>query len=134
MDREKWRRFNEFSKSSMAWTYSLSFPLGFGVLIFARVYFWHRWEILAFVGLMTLGFGVYELATGFLVRRILHGNSLISPRQEICWALWLISSGVWLRWRPLNTVGLAFLIVCIGLPLWALSHREVLRLRNRQEL
>lgn len=118
-----------FAERLLAWTYSMSFPLGVAALICLRVHWGYSWPLPRAFGLL-----IFSLAIVFLLRDVFvpafHGHSRILVRQSLYSSAWLLLVGAWLYWRLFGDSGLV-LVLAIALPLWPLSHRELLRLKSR---
>ena len=125
---------HELSKSFiervLAWTYSMGFPLGVAALLYLRMHFGYNWPFPASVGLMLLCLGLVLLLAEIFLPALIHGSSQVLRWQSIYSSIWTSLVGTWLYWRLWGDSVLAILIA-VALPLWPLSHREVLRLKGR---
>jgi hypothetical protein len=119
-----------FAESLLAWTYSTSFPVGIAALIYLRVHFGYRWPFPSTVGLALLSVGILMLSMSTFVPTAMHNKSQVLRWQSIYSNVWISLVGIWLYWRLWGDSGLIILIA-VALPLWPLSHREVLRLKER---
>ena len=108
-----------------AWANSLSFPLGVTGLLFIRVYFGYSWPFPPFVGLALVFGSLAEL----LIAQLVPPPHPSLARQQIYSSLWVALVGSWLYSRLWDDFGLIILIA-IALPLWPLSHAELLKLRQ----
>jgi hypothetical protein len=119
-----------FAERLLAWTYSTSFPVGMALLIYLRVQFGYNWPFPASVGLGLTCIGLVLLLCDIFLPRLIHGHSQVLRWQSIYASVWTTLVGIWLYWKLWGDFGLAILIA-VALPLWPLSHREVLRLKGR---
>jgi hypothetical protein len=118
-----------FAESLLAWTYSTSFPLGIAALIYLRMHFGQHWPLPKRFGLFLFCLGLLVLLRDIFVPSF-HGSSQVLRRQSIYSGIWMLLVGGWLYWKLCGDLGLVILIA-VALPLWPLSHREVLRLKGR---
>jgi hypothetical protein len=119
-----------FAETLQAWAYSTSFPLGIALLVYLRLHFGYNWPFPATVGLGLVCIGLTLLVFDIFLPRLLCGNSQVLRWQSIYSSIWTALAGSWVYWRPFGDLGLMILIA-VALPLWPLSHREVLRLKGR---
>jgi hypothetical protein len=124
MTRASWNRTNT---KLLAWVNSLSFPLGVAALIFMRVYFGYNWPFPPFVGLVLLFASLIQL---FVAQLVPPPHPRLA-RQQVYSSVWVSLVGVWIYSRFLDDFGLIILI-SLALPLWPLSHAELLKLREEQ--
>jgi len=115
-----------FIERVLAWTYSMGFPLGVTALLYLRVHFGYNPPFPASLGLALLCIGLADI----FVPTLIHGYSQVLRRLSIYSGIWTSLVGIWLYWRLWGDSGLVVLIA-LALPLWPLSHREVLRLQGR---
>jgi len=118
-----------FAESLVAWSYSTSFPIGIIVLLCLREHFGYDWPFPVTVGLALLCMGLILLLVDILLPNLIYGHSDVLRRQSIYSGIWTSMVGAWLYSRLGGDFGLVVLIA-VALPLWPLSHREVLRLKG----
>jgi hypothetical protein len=112
-----------------AWAYSTSFPVGIAALIYLRVHFGYAWPFPPSVGLALLCVGLALLLADTFLGSLIHGHSQALRQQSIYSSLWACVAGVWLYSGLWGDNGL-LIVITVGFPLWAFSHREVLRLKG----
>ena len=122
-------RSTVYAEPLLAWSYSTSFPIGIAALIYLRVHFGYDWPFPVTVGLGLLCIGLILLLADVFLPNVTYGYSQVLRRQSIYSSLWTSLIGVWIYWRLGGDFGLVILIA-VALPLWPLSHREVLRLKG----
>jgi len=118
-----------FGEKLTAWSYSISFPLGVALLLYLRLHFGYDWPFPRGVGLALIYIGLALLLYDVLLSGTMAVHSPVLRRQSIYSSSWTILVGIWLYWQLWGDDGLVILIA-IALPLWPLSHREVLRLKG----
>jgi hypothetical protein len=111
-----------------SWAFFLSFPLTIALLVYIRAHFGYGSQSIQRIGLLLFALGIVELLCNIFVPWLLHGASSVLRQQSIYSDIWAALAGIWLYWGLWKDFGLAILIV-IGLSLWPLSYRELLRLR-----
>ena len=118
-----------FAEKLIAWSYSISFPLGVAILIYLRLHYGYDWPFSRRIGLALSCITVVLLLTDIFLPDLVHGHSRVLKWQSIYLNSWASLVGIWLYWQLWGDLGLTILIA-IALPLWPLSHREVLRVEG----
>jgi hypothetical protein len=118
-----------FAEPLLAWTYSSSFPLGIAALIYMRLQFGYGSPFFTHFGMVLLIVGLVFLTRDIFLPRF-HAYSPGLRRQSIYSNIWISLIGVWLYGRLFGDFGLV-LLIAIALPLWPLSHSEVVKLKRR---
>lgn len=107
----------------VAWTYSLSFPLGVGALLGLRLVYGYHWPLPHYFGAVIAGTSLLMLIGNLLLPKFDH-NLPRTHRQEVYTEAWVILVGLWMFRRPLADFGLV-LLIAVAAVLWPLSHLEL---------
>jgi len=113
-----------------AWVYSLSFWTGAAALLYLRGCFGYDWPLPSWFGLFLLGLALSFVLRDSLLPQWTHKGSQVLRKQSFYSAIWLSVVGIWLYWKLFGDAGLV-VVITAGSCLWALSHRELLRLYGR---
>jgi hypothetical protein len=120
-----------FAEPLLAWAYSIGFAISIATLIYVRVQFGYDSQSSRTLAISLLCIGPALLLRDIFLPSLFHGHSQGLRKQSIYANVWITLLGGWLWGTFWGDFGLV-LLISIALVLWLLSHREVLRLKDRR--